>query len=85
MKRLEEGMAVVTGGSSGVGLATAKRFQQEGTKVAILGRNEKTLDEAAKLLGNGALTIRANGAEFVDLDSFYTEVRRNWAELMWCS
>lgn len=81
MKRLEGQVAVVSGGNSGVALATAKHLQLEGAKAAISGRNEKTLDEAAKALGNGALAIQANEA---DLDRFYTEVRRNWAELMRC-
>ena len=84
MKRLEGQVAVVTGGNSGIALATAKHLQLEGAKAAISGRNEKTLDEAAKALGIGALAIQANEANLVDLDRFYTEVRRNWAELMCC-
>src|SRR5262250_1274111 len=48
MKRLEGKVAVVTGGNSGIGLATAKRLQQEGARVAISGRSKKTLDEAVK-------------------------------------
>ena len=48
MKRLEGKVAVVTGGNSGIGLATAKRLQEEGARVAISGRSKRTLDEAVK-------------------------------------
>ena len=51
MKRLQGKVAVVTGGNSGIGLATAKRLQDEGAKVAISGRSKKTLDEAVKTIG----------------------------------
>ena len=50
---LDGQVAVITGGNSGIGLATAQRFAQEGAKVAISGRSQKTLDEAVKLIGNG--------------------------------
>jgi hypothetical protein len=72
MKRLEGKVAVVTGGNSGIGLATAKRLQQEGAKVAISGRSKKTLDEAVKTIGNGVLAIQADVAKLADLDKLYT-------------
>jgi NAD(P)-dependent dehydrogenase (short-subunit alcohol dehydrogenase family) len=74
MNRLEGRVAVVTGGNSGIGLATAKRFQQEGARVAISGRSKKTLDEAARAIGDGVLAIRADVAKGAELDKLYTEV-----------
>jgi NADP-dependent 3-hydroxy acid dehydrogenase YdfG len=60
MRQLEERVAVVNGGSSGIGLATAKRLQQEAAKVIISGRSEKALDPALKTIGNGASAIQAD-------------------------
>src|SRR2546430_1774293 len=74
MKRLEGKVAVVTGGNSGIGLATAKRLQEEGARVAISGRNKKTLDEAVKTLGNGVVAVQADGAKLNDTDKLYGEV-----------
>lgn len=73
-KRLEGKVAVVTGGNSGIGLASAKRLQQEGARVAISGRSKKTLDEAVRTIGNGVLAIQADVAKLADLDKLYTEV-----------
>ena len=65
MKRLEGKVAVVTGGNSGIGLATAKRFQEEGARVAILGRSRKTLDEAVKTIGNGVVAVQGDVAKLI--------------------
>jgi NAD(P)-dependent dehydrogenase (short-subunit alcohol dehydrogenase family) len=74
MKRLEGKVAVVTGGNSGIGLATAKRLQEEGARVAISGRSKKTLDEAVKTIGNGVVAVQSDVSELDDLDRLYTEV-----------
>jgi len=58
--RLKGKVALITGGNSGIGLATAKRFIEEGASVAITGRNQKTLDEAMLELGSESLAIKAD-------------------------
>ena len=81
MARLEGKVAVVTGGNSGIGLATAKRFQEEGAKVAISGRNKKTLDEAVKTIGNGVLAVQADVANLADVDKLYKEVSQKLGKI----
>ncbi|AHI26335.1 short-chain dehydrogenase/reductase SDR [Komagataeibacter xylinus E25] len=61
--RLTNKVALITGGNSGIGFATAQRFIEEGAKVAITGRNQETLDAAAKALGENALSIRIDVTE----------------------
>src|SRR5256714_10770591 len=73
MERLQGKVAVVTGGNSGIGLATAKRLQDEGAKVAISGRSKKTLDEAVKNIGNGIVAVQADLAKFQDTDQLFAE------------
>lgn len=75
MRRLEGKVAVVTGGSSGIGLATAKRLQEEGAKVAISGRSKQTLDEAVRTIGNGVVAVQADVAKPADLEQLYVEVK----------
>jgi len=81
MKRLEGKVALITGGNSGIGLATAKRFQEEGAKVAISGRSKKTLDEAVKALGNGLVAIQADVSKLADIDKMYAEVSRTLGKI----
>jgi NAD(P)-dependent dehydrogenase (short-subunit alcohol dehydrogenase family) len=81
MKRLEGKVAVITGGNSGIGLATAKRLQEEGAKVAIAGRSSKTLAEAVKAIGNGVLAVQADVAKFTDIDKLYAEVSRKLGKI----
>ena len=81
MKRLEGKVAVVTGGNSGIGLASAKRLQEEGAHVVIAGRSQKTLDEAAKALGNGVLAIRADVSKLEDIDKIYAAVEKKFGKI----
>src|SRR6202045_2095187 len=81
MKRLEGKVAVVTGGNSGIGLASAKRLQEEGARVAIAGRNKKTLDEAVKTIGNGVVAVQADVAKLADVDKLYTEVSKKLGKI----
>lgn len=81
MKRLEGKVAVVTGGNSGIGLAAARRLQEEGARVAISGRNRKTLDEAVKAIGNGVVAIQADVSRLDDLDRLYKEVTQKLGKI----
>jgi NAD(P)-dependent dehydrogenase (short-subunit alcohol dehydrogenase family) len=81
MKRLEGKVAVVTGGNSGIGLATAKRLQDEGARVAISGRSKKTLDEAVKTIGNGVLAVQSDVATLTDIDKLFAEVSKKLGKI----
>jgi NAD(P)-dependent dehydrogenase (short-subunit alcohol dehydrogenase family) len=81
MRRLEGKVAVVTGGNSGIGLATAKRLQEEGAKIAISGRSKKTLDEAVRMIGNGVVAVQADVAKLTDLDKLFAEVSRKLGKI----
>ena len=81
MKRLEGKVAVITGGNSGIGLATAKRFLDEGARVAISGRSQKTLDEAAKLLGKDALAVQSDTSNLGEIDKFFSAVARKFGKI----
>jgi NAD(P)-dependent dehydrogenase (short-subunit alcohol dehydrogenase family) len=81
MRRLEGKVAVVTGGNSGIGLATAKRLQQEGARVAISGRRKATLDEAVRTIGNGVVAVQADVAQPTELDKLYAEVKQKLGKI----
>ena len=81
MKRLEGKVAVVTGGNSGIGLASAKRLQEEGARVAITGRDRKTLDEAVKTIGNGVVALQADVSKLSDVDRLYAEVSKKLGKI----
>jgi NAD(P)-dependent dehydrogenase (short-subunit alcohol dehydrogenase family) len=81
MKRLEGKVALVTGGNSGIGLATAKRLHQEGARVAISGRNQKTLDEAVKEIGKDVLAVRADVSKPGDLDKLYAAISQQFGKI----
>jgi len=73
--KLEGRVAVVTGGNSGIGLATAKRFVAEGAYVFITGRRQAELDRAVEEIGPRAVGIRADSSNLADLDGLYDRVK----------
>src|SRR5712664_3330438 len=81
MNRFEGKVAVVTGGNSGIGLATARRLKEEGARVAISGRDKKTLEEARKALGTEVLAIQADVRNLADVDRLYAEVSQKWGKI----
>ncbi|MGC2418439.1 MAG: glucose 1-dehydrogenase [Candidatus Acidiferrales bacterium] len=81
MKRLEGKVAVVTGGNSGIGLASAQRLKEEGARVAISGRNQKTLDEATALLGKDVLAVQADVAKLSEIDKFFNAVTTKFGKI----
>jgi NAD(P)-dependent dehydrogenase (short-subunit alcohol dehydrogenase family) len=74
-------VAVVTGGNSGIGLATAKRFIAEGAHVFITGRRQKELDAAVRELGSNATGVQGDVSNLADLDRLYDTVRKQQAEI----
>jgi NAD(P)-dependent dehydrogenase (short-subunit alcohol dehydrogenase family) len=74
-KKLAGKIAVVTGGSSGIGLATAKRFVEEGAHVVITGRRDKELKEAADLIGRNVTMVAGDVSRLEDLDRLYAVVK----------
>ena len=75
MGRFNGKVAVVTGGNSGIGLASAKRLASEGARVAIFGRNQETLDAAVEEVGEGAIGIRGDVTSMTDLDQLVSTVK----------
>ena len=74
MARLAGKVAVITGGSSGIGLATAQRFVDEGAHVFIMGRRQSELDKAKTLIGDGLTTVAGDVTSSADLDRLFATV-----------
>ena len=76
MGKLSGKIAVVTGGNSGIGLATAKRFVAEGAFVYITGRRQANLDEAVKEIGKDVVGVQGDVSRLADLDRLFEQVKR---------
>jgi NAD(P)-dependent dehydrogenase (short-subunit alcohol dehydrogenase family) len=76
MGKLDGKIAVVTGGNSGIGLATAKRFVDEGAYVFITGRRQPELDSAVKSIGKNVTAVQGDVAKLGDLDRLYETVKK---------
>jgi NAD(P)-dependent dehydrogenase (short-subunit alcohol dehydrogenase family) len=74
-------VALVTGGSSGIGLATAKLFAQRGAVVYITGRRQKELDEAVREIGPSAIGIQGDVSRLGDIDKVYQTIRKQKGKL----
>src|SRR5258708_14693197 len=75
-KTVEGKTAVITGGTEGIGLATAKLFVKEGAYVFITGRRQKELDEAVKAIGTNVSGVQGDVAKLADLDRLYQTVSK---------
>lgn len=81
MAKLTGKIALITGGSSGIGLASAKLFAQEGATVVIVGRTKSTLDQAAAEIGENAVAIVADVSDLSALDALYAEVGKRFGRI----
>src|SRR6266571_7956163 len=81
MGRLKNKNILITGGTRGIGLASAQEFEREGARVVICGTDEKTLKEARSTLGSKALAFRADVSKLSDLDSLYAKIKAELGHL----
>ncbi len=81
MAKLDGKVALITGGSSGIGLASAELFAREGAKVILVGRDRGALDQAAAKIGERAVGIAADVRKLEDLDALYAEVGKRFEKI----
>src|SRR5260370_36347849 len=79
--KLQDRVAVITGGNSGIGLATAREFKANGAKVVIFGRNRQTLDEAAASLGGDVLAVQGDLRKLGDIDTLFAQAHRQFGKI----
>lgn len=81
MAKLNGKVALVTGGNSGIGLATAKTYAEEGAKVIITGRNQDSLDSAVAEVGANVVAIQGDVSNLDDLDRLYKEISTKYGKI----
>jgi NAD(P)-dependent dehydrogenase (short-subunit alcohol dehydrogenase family) len=80
-QRFQGKVAVVTGGNSGIGLGVAKAYAREGAQVAITGRNEKTLEAAAKEIGDGTLAIQSDAGKVAEIETAMKKIKERFGRI----
>src|SRR2546425_9180305 len=81
MGKLDGKVAVITGGNSGIGLATAQRFVSEGAYVFMTGRRQSELDAAVKQIGKNVTAVQGDVSNLADLDRLYATVKKEKGHL----
>src|SRR5690242_5077161 len=81
MSRFVNKVVVITGGTSGIGLAAAKRFISEGAKVVVTGRNRKSVADAEKELDPNGMAIAADVTKSEELDTLFRQVRDRYGRV----
>ena len=81
MGKLAGKVAVITGGNSGIGLATAKEFSEQGARVVITGRDQRTLDAAAREIGGDVLAVRSDASSLAEIDELFAAVQEKFGQI----
>ena len=81
MGKLEGKVAIITGGNSGIGLATAKEFKEQGARVVITGRDQQTLDEARQEIGGEVLAVRSDTSSLMEMDKLFAVVKEKFGKI----
>lgn len=79
--RLRNKVAVITGGNSGIGLATARAFRENGAKVVIFGRSRQTLDQAASSLGDEVVSVAGDVRNIADLERLFAQTAKRFGKI----
>src|SRR2546426_1378738 len=79
--KLQDKVAVITGGNSGIGLATAREFKANGAKVVIFGRSRQTLDQAEASLGSDVLAVQGDVRKLADLERLFEQTAKRFGKI----
>jgi len=81
MGKLEGKVAVITGDNSGIGLVTAKEFNEQGARVVITGRDQQTLEEAKREIGGDVLAVRSDTSSLTEIDKLFAAVKERFGRI----
>jgi NAD(P)-dependent dehydrogenase (short-subunit alcohol dehydrogenase family) len=81
MQKLSDKTALITGGNSGIGLATAKLFREQGAHLVITGRDKASLAQAKSILGNDVLAIQSDAGKLADIESLMQQIQKQFGHL----